>query len=481
MTSSVDSYEPNLLYEKSHTTPDEPTASTVLTRLEVWFSNSASATPQHIYLDLHRDDHSDATSHSNFVLDNFLSSEHDCVKRITSLLSDHLVNLFKQDSTSNLPFHHRFGFSLIGDTLSDPLPPPSISHTAIISDPQVPKIHYSSLKFLEAREIRPNIRISKSPATSGSEVLQTKCIYKAVDFAREASSLSFEVTNYKRLVAKGPELEKWLVKIVGLVYIYDIEDEETVDKLKLSTSDTAVEDELEEVNTQFIGALFTYHPQRDLTTHCYTTVIPEEIKICWFRQIVHAIAALESAGFEHWDLKCENIVLDTADGLPEEQYTNHMLVSDDISTARVTIERNRAERRSSTTTKPSLINPGKLKIIDLENSKSSAAFRPQSMAGQGHAYTGNHDPNKRRESVDQHPELGISMVYAMGKTILEIWTRKMPGIGDPTESELGLLPETARKVVQLCCSNENRVSAAEARRFTDDLFAHFQDEDEAEE
>ncbi|KAK6348646.1 hypothetical protein TWF718_006434 [Orbilia javanica] len=474
MASSVDSYEPNLLYEKSHTTPDEPTASTVLSRLEVWFSNSASATPQHIYLDLHRDDHSDATSHSNFVLDNFLSSEHDCVKRLTGLLSDHLVDLFKQDLTSNLPFHRRFGFSLTGDTFSDPLPPPSISHTAIISDPQVPKIHYSSLKFLEAREIRPNIRIAKSPAPTGS---QTKCIYKAVDFAREASSLSFEVTNYKRLVANGPGLEKWLVKIVGLVYVHDIEDEETADTPKIATTDSAVEDELEEVNTQFVGALFAYHPQRDLTTHCYTTVIPEEIKVCWFRQIVHAIAALESAGFEHWDLKCENIVLDTADGLPEEQYTNHISASDDITTGRVTIERNRAERRSSTTTKPSLINPGKLKIIDLENSKSSAAFRPQSMAGQGHRH---HDPNKRRESIDQHPELGISMVYAMGKTILEIWAGKMPDVGDPTESELSLLPETAKQVVQLCCSNETRVSAAEVQRFTDDLFAHLHDEDDIE-
>ncbi|KAF3231317.1 hypothetical protein TWF192_000125 [Orbilia oligospora] len=476
---SVDYYEPNLLYEKAHTTPDEPSASTVLSRLEVWFSNSASATPQHIYLDLHRDDHSDASSHSNFVLDNFLSSEHECVKRVTVLLSDHLVNLFKRDPTSNLPSHRRFGFALTGDTLSDPLPPPSISHTAIISDPQVPKIHYSSLKFLEAREIRPNIRIAKSPAGPGSEAPQTKCIYKAVDFAREASSLSFEVTNYKRLVAKGPELEKWLVKIVGLVYIHDIEDEEIIDTLKLAATDSAVEDELEEANTQFIGALFTYHPQRDLSTHCYTTIIPEEIKICWFRQIVHAIAALESAGFEHWDLKCENIVLDTADGLPEEQYTNHILASDDITTARVTIERNRLERRSSTTTKPSPINPGKLKIIDLENSKSSAAFRPQSMAGQGHH--GHHDPSKRRESVDQHPELGISMVYAMGKTILEIWAGKMPDVGDPTEKELNLLPETARKVVQLCCSNETRISAAEVKRFTDDLFVHLHDDDEIHE
>ncbi|KAK6502001.1 hypothetical protein TWF481_009820 [Arthrobotrys musiformis] len=475
---SVDSYEPNLLYEKAHTTPDEPAASTALTRLEVWFSNSASATPQHIYLDLHRDDHSDATSHSNFVLDNFRSSEHDCVKRVTDLLSEHLLSLFKKDATSNLPFHSRFGFSLTGDTLSDPLPPPSISHTAIISDPEVPKIHYSSLKFLEAREIRPNIRIAKSPATSGSGAGQTKCIYKAVDFAREASSLSFEVTNYKRLVAKGPDLEKWLVRIVGLVYIHDIEDEGAADGSKLA-SDSAVEDELEEVNTQFIGALFTYHPQRDLTTHCYTTVIPEEIKICWFRQIVHAIAALESAGFEHWDLKCENIVLDTADGLPEDQYTNHILHSEDIAIGRVTIERNRAERRSSTTTKPSLINPGKLKIIDLENSKSSAAFRPQSMAGQHkHEHTSSYGPNKRRESVDQHPELGISMVYAMGKTILEIWLGKMPEVGDPTESELGLLPETARKVVQLCCSNETRVSAAEAMKLTDDLFAHLHDDEE---
>ncbi|KAK6358708.1 hypothetical protein TWF730_008031 [Orbilia blumenaviensis] len=476
---SVDSdYEPNLLHEKSHTTPEEPTASTALSRLEVWFSNSASATPQHIYLDLHRDDRSDPTSHSNAVLDKFLSSEHDCIKTLTSLLSEHLVNLFKQDPTSNIPFHRRFGFSLIGDAFSDPLPPPSISHTAIISDPQVPKIHYSALKFLEAREIRPNIQIAKSPATPGSDAPQTKCIYKAVNFAREASSLSFEVTNYKRLVANGPELEKWLVKLVGLVYIHDVEDEAALDNPKLA-SDSAVEDELEEVNTQFIGALFTYHPQRDLTTHCYTTIIPEEIKICWFRQIVHAIAALESAGFEHWDLKCENIVLDTADGLPEEQFTNHMAASEDVSTARITIERNRAERRSSTTTKPSLMNPGKLKIIDLENSKSSAAFRPQSMAGQWH--TGSHDPSKRRESVDQHPELGISMVYAMGKTILEIWAGKMPDVGDPTEKELNLLPETARKVVQLCCSNETRVSASEAKNFTDGLFAHLHDdEDELE-
>ncbi|KAK6519323.1 hypothetical protein TWF281_003158 [Arthrobotrys megalospora] len=473
---SVDSYEPNLLYEKSHTTPDEPTPSGVLSRLELWFSNSNSATPQHIYLDLHRDDHSDASSYSNFALDKFLSSEHECVKTLTSLLSDHLVALSTQDPTSNLPSHRRFGFALTGNTFSNPLPPPSISHTAIISDPQIPKIHYPSLKFLEAREIRPNIRIAKSPVTTGSGA-QTKCLYKAVDFAREASSLSFEVTNYKRLVANGPELEKWLVRLVGLVYIYDIEDEETPEAPKLP-SDSAVEDELEEVNTQFIGALFTYHPQRDLTTHVYTTAIPEEIKICWFRQIVHAIAALESAGFEHWDLKCENIVLDTADGLPEDQFTNHILASEDITTARVTIERNRLERRSSTTTKPSLINPGKLKIIDLENSKSSAAFRPQSTAGQWHI--GHRDPSKRRESVDQHPELGISMVYAMGKTILEIWAGKMPGVGNPTENELDILPETARKVVELCCSNETRISALEVQRLTDDLFAHLNDEDEIE-
>ncbi|EPS37547.1 hypothetical protein H072_8755 [Dactylellina haptotyla CBS 200.50] len=469
-------YEINLLYEKSHTTPDEPTPTSVLSRLELWFSNSASATPQHIYLSLHRDDNGDATSPSDNVLDRWLSAEHECVVALTPLLHSQLLLVFKQDPASKLPSHSRFGFSLTGDRFSDPFPPPTISHTAIISDPQLPKIHYSSLKFLEAREIRPNIRIAKSPPSPGSDAPQTKCLYKAVDFSREALSLSFEVTNYKRLVAKGPDVEQWLVRLVGLVYIHDIEDsDDAVKEPQVAAADSAIEDELDETNTQFIGALFVYHPQRDLTTHVYHSVIPEEIKICWLRQLVHAIAALEEAGFEHWDLKCENVVLDTADGLPDEIYTNHIAASQEIADARITIERNRIERRSSTTTKPSPINPGKIKIIDLENSKSSAAFRPASTAGQWQAIN---DPSKRRESVDQHPELGISMVYAMGKTILEIWTGKMPDVGEPTEKDLAVLPASARKLVEICCLSPTRISAVQAKQIVDDLFAHYHEDDE---
>ncbi|KAF3928128.1 hypothetical protein AA313_de0204203 [Arthrobotrys entomopaga] len=472
------SYEIHLLHEKSRTTPDEPDADAQLSRLELWFSNSASAIPQHVYLDIHRNTDGDAFCPSNGILDKWRSSEHECVVALSTLLTTHL-QLLSADSSSKLPLHSRFGFSLIGDKFSDPLPPPSISHTAIISDPQIPKIHYHSLKFLEAREIRPNIRIAKSPVSPSSNTPQTKCLYKAVDFSREAISLSFEVTNYKRLVAKGPDVEKWLVKLVGLVYIHDIEDTDAEPNnnggpnIDIAT-DSAIEDDLDEVNTQFVGALFTYHPQRDLSTHCYNTVIPEDIKICWMRQLVHAIAALEEADFEHWDLKCENIVLDTADGLPDEIYTNHIAASEEMATARITIERNRAERRSSTTTKPSPINPGKIKIVDLENSKSSAAFRPQSTAGQWQAMN---DPTKRRESVDQHPELGISMVYAMGKTILEIWTGKMPAVGDPKESDLDILPAPARKLVELCCLNPTRISASQAKQTIDELFSHYNDDE----
>ncbi|KAF3919765.1 hypothetical protein ABW20_dc0108386 [Dactylellina cionopaga] len=467
------SYEINLLYEKSHTTPDEPTAGCQLSRLEVWFSNSASATPQHIYLDLHRDSSTDSTSNS--ILDRFLPFEHECVVALTALATDHLVSVSKEDPASKLQLHRRFGFALKGDKFSDPLPPPTISHTAIISDPPLPKILYSSLKFLEAREIRPNIRIAKSPVPAENGAPQRKCLYKAVDFAREALSLSFEVTNYKRLVVKGPEVERWLVKVVGLVYIHDLEELEFQNGIK-APSDSAIEDDLDEANTQFIGALFIYHPQRDLAALCYTTPIPEDIKICWFRQLVYAITALEEAGFEHWDLKCENIILDTADGLPDEEFTNHITASEEITTARVTIERNRLERRSSTTTQPSLINPGKIKIIDLENSKSSAAFSPQSTAGQWQI----NDPRKRRESVDQHPELGISMVYAMGKTILEMWIGKMPEVGDPTEHELRRLPEAARKLVEMCCLNPDRISASQAKQIMDEMFSHLNEGDDME-
>ncbi|KAF3941515.1 hypothetical protein ABW19_dt0201647 [Dactylella cylindrospora] len=475
MTAEADyDYEINLLYEKSHTTPDEPTADTKLSRLELWFSNSASATPQHIYLDVHRDESTDATSYSNSLLNQFLSAEHDTIVEATSLVAGHLAKLAKDTPSSNLTNHSRFGFSLSGDSLSDPLPPPAISHTAIISDPQIPKIHYTTLKFLEAREIRPNIRIAKAPA--GTTEQPTKCLYKAVDFAREALSLSFEVTNYKRLVAKGPQVEKWLVKLVGLVYIHDVEDDSPKD-IEL-TDESAIEEDLEEVNTQFIGALFIYHPQRDLTTH-YAINIPTEIKTCWLRQLVSAIAALEEAGFEHWDLKCENIVLDTADGLPDEIFTSHITASEEISTARDTLQRSRLERRSSTaSTKPSLINPGKLRIIDLENSKSSAAFRPihnsSSPTQRSHRLSVS---SSRRDSVEQHPELGISMVYAMGKTILEMWNAKMPEVGDPTEDEMRVLTEPARVLVERCCLAEARITAVEARQLLEEMFKQHTDDE----
>ncbi|KAK6340535.1 hypothetical protein TWF696_008861 [Orbilia brochopaga] len=468
-------YRNDLLYEKALPTPDETATDGRLSRLELWFLLSAlSATPQHIYVDIHRDPATDATSTSNRILDSFTTAEHECVEKLTPLLAGHLGSL---SAASKLVLHSRFGISLKGNTFSDPHTPPVISHTAITSEPQLPRIPFGSIKFLEAREIRPNIRIAKNPTPSSAEHHDSKCIYKGVDFGIDALNLTVEITNYKKLLAKGPTLEKWLVKLVGLVYVKDIEGSEDPQVQGEDAAEMAQNEEDEEENTQFVGALFIYYPQRDLTTHCYNTPIPEDIKTCWLRQLVCATAALEEAGFEHWDLKCENIVLDTADGLPDDEFTNHMAdtSSGEIAMPRTTTERGRQERRSSTSTHPTLLNPGKLKIIDLENTKSSVAYKPP---------TAEHKPSHSsfvvpggEAQTDRLPhELGICMVYALGKTILEIFTGRAPAVGDPAEDELKLLTEPARALVSGCCLSPNRISAVEAKKLLEGFFLKYSDD-----
>ncbi|KAF3906021.1 hypothetical protein ABW21_db0205443 [Orbilia brochopaga] len=468
--SLVPDYRTNLLYEKALATPDETAPeSGHLSRLELWFSlSSSSETPQHIYVDVHRDDATDATSHSNRILDSFSSAEHECAEKLTPLLATHLGSL---SASSKLASHSRFGISLKGNAFSDPHPPPVISHTAIISEPQLPKILYSSIKFLEAREIRPNIRIAKNPTPSSAEHHDTKCIYKGVDYGVDALNLTVEIANYKKLLAKGPELERWLVKLVGLVYVEDVE--EPGDSSQTQGGDTAEDTQVDSDNTQFVGALFIYYPQRDLTTHCYNTSIPDDIKTCWLRQLVCAIAALEEAGFEHWDLKCENIVLDTADGLPDEEFTNHMAGTSSGEAAGPHATTGR--RRSSASTHPSLLNPGKLKIIDLENTKSSVAYKPPTTEHKA-SHSSFIVPGEETQTDRLPHELGISMVYAMGKTILEIYTGKAPIVGDPTETELKVLPNNARELVEKCCLNPHRITAVEAKQLLEGFFSRFKDE-----
>ncbi|KAJ6262620.1 hypothetical protein Dda_3432 [Drechslerella dactyloides] len=464
-------YRNDLLYEKSLATPGEAAVdSRRLSRLELWFSLlSSSATPQHIYVDVHRDDTTDATSHSNRILDRFTAAEHECIKELTPLLASHLSSLA---ASSRLASRRRFGISLKGDTFSDPHTPPVISHTAIISDPQLPTIPFASIKFLEAREIRPNIRITKNPTPSSAEHHDTKCVYKGVDFGVDALNLTVEIANYKKLLAKGDDVEKWLVKLVGLVYVKDVE--EPGDDSRDPKTDAGENPQDDGENIQFVGALIVYYPQRDLTTHCYNTPIPDEIKTCWVRQLVCAIAALEEAGFEHWDLKCENIVLDTSDGLPDDEFTDHMAgpSSSDTDAPQRTPERDRVQRRSSTTTKPSLLNPGKLKIIDLENTKSSVAFKPPTADHHSSFIV----PGEQTQTDHLPHELGICMVYALGKTILEIYAGSLPSVGNPTEDELSLLPDHARAVVKACCSDPTRISAVGARHLLEGFFSKDKDD-----
>jgi len=274
---------------------------------------------------------------------------------------------------------------------------------------------------------------------------ERRCLYKSVRYEVEAVAMSFEISNYKRLLDK--KLGEWIPELVAVVYVmdkqvdlplsptrstsshhhsvFDEEEEDELvknsngngngngnDKFKKSLEEKDEEELKADTNIHYIGALFQYYPQRDLTLH-YATA-PLSTKLNWMYQLISAIAALESVGFEHWDLKCENIVLDTS-----------MVLHD------------QSGRRLSNLS-PTESNPGRLKIIDLENSKASLAWQPPPDSPVL-------DKKRRRGSIN------VSMVYALGKTVLELFLGRVPEQGEVQESVLASIPEVPRRVVKACC------------------------------
>lgn len=356
---------------------------------------------QRIYVKFQKSQHADIKSFEDELLSHCRSNINFVTSKVITLLAAHL-------RSQHVSCRHRFGFLLVDGKLSSkPISPPAISINAITSPPNIPRVRLSQIKFLETREIRKNVRIVKFE--------NRKCLFKSVRYETEAVAMSFEISNYKRLMEK--RLNEWIPELIGVVYVLDehtddseINDEDTYESVfedERLGSDDGANGELHNENVHYIGALFEYFPQRDLTLHYGNASMTN--KLNWMDQILTAVAALEAADFEHWDLKCENIVVDTS-----------MIAAYDKSGRRLS------------SVHPTEQNPGRLKIIDLENSKASPAWQPP-------------------DSPVQPRTINISMTYALGKTILELFLGKVPAEGNVKEDVLTELPEVVRKVVKACC------------------------------